>query len=67
LVGELLASTSVRCVTTRRLDWLYSTVVEVSERPADAIRDHVFATVKRWMVAQEDDCTIVVVKYRGAP
>jgi DNA-binding LacI/PurR family transcriptional regulator/serine phosphatase RsbU (regulator of sigma subunit) len=37
---------------------------EVAERPVEAVRDHVIAAVRRWMAAQRDDISLVVVRRR---
>jgi len=44
---------------------LYSVIAEVADQPVERIRDHVFDTLKDWMVVQDDDCTLVVFRYMG--
>ncbi len=44
---------------------LYGAVKAVADQPVEAIRDHVLAELAKWMVVQDDDCTLVVIRYRG--
>jgi phosphoserine phosphatase RsbU/P len=44
---------------------LYASVKAVADQPVEAIRDHVLAELAKWMVVQDDDCTLVVIRYRG--
>jgi serine phosphatase RsbU (regulator of sigma subunit) len=47
-------------------DRLAREVEQVRDQPVDQIRDHLFATVGRWMSKQEDDMTLLVLRYTGS-
>jgi serine phosphatase RsbU (regulator of sigma subunit) len=44
---------------------LAEAVEQVRDQPVERIRDHLFDTVARWMTKQEDDMTLLVLRYRG--
>ncbi len=44
------------------LERLCAIVESVAEEPVEAIRDHLIAAVKSWLVAQEDDISVVVIR-----
>jgi phosphoserine phosphatase RsbU/P len=43
----------------------FNAVVDVANEPVEKIRDHLMGKVRKWMALQEDDCTVVVLRYRG--
>ena len=47
------------------LDGLIRIIEEVIDQPPDEIRDHVIAKTRSWMVQQDDDISIVVVRRDG--
>jgi sigma-B regulation protein RsbU (phosphoserine phosphatase) len=47
------------------LDALCHEVELVVERSVEEIKEHLVATVRRYMARQEDDITLVVLRYRG--
>jgi PAS domain S-box-containing protein len=47
------------------IDRLTATFLEVAEQPCERIRDHVLATVRKWMHEQKDDMSLLVMRYVG--
>ena len=45
---------------------LAAEVERVGHRPVDEVRDHVIAAVRAWSAAQNDDQTLVVLRYTGS-
>jgi serine phosphatase RsbU (regulator of sigma subunit) len=45
---------------------LCATLVEVAQRPAAEILDHILGRLETWATRQKDDLTLVVLRYQGA-
>jgi hypothetical protein len=37
----------------------------VWQEPVERVRDHVLARVRGWMATQEDDITVMALRFRG--
>jgi sigma-B regulation protein RsbU (phosphoserine phosphatase) len=46
---------------------LREALFEMRDAPVEAIRDHVIGCAERWMHRQDDDVSVVAVRYHGPP